>query len=213
MKKVFYLKTCDTCLKILKQFDLNGWEKREIKTQPITEEEIEEMYKISQSYEALFNKKSTQIKLQELDLKSMQEADFKELLMNHYTFLKRPVFVTDKEKAENLFNTIEKLPNTERLDEFKKQVIINSQDFISNKKDGNIGWIEIQKLDKNIQEKIKDKNTNDILIAPLENIGWQILLVADYKPAKEVSFEESKEFLTKLAKQQELMKKVDSLLK
>ena len=88
MKKVFYLKTCDTCLKILKQFDLNGWEKREIKTQPITEEEIEEMYKISQSYEALFNKKSTQIKLQELDLKSMQEADFKELLMNHYTFLK-----------------------------------------------------------------------------------------------------------------------------
>ena len=97
MKKVFYLKTCDTCLKILKQFDLNGWEKREIKTQPITEEEIEEMYKISQSYEALFNKKSTQIKLQELDLKSMQEADFKELLMNHYTFLKRPVFMTDKE--------------------------------------------------------------------------------------------------------------------
>lgn len=97
MKKVFYLKTCDTCLKILKQFDLNGWEKREIKTQPITEEEIEEMYKVSQSYEALFNKKSTQIKLQELDLKSMKEADFKELLMNHYTFLKRPVFVTDKE--------------------------------------------------------------------------------------------------------------------
>lgn len=97
MKKVFYLKTCDTCLKILKQFDLNDWEKREIKTQPITEEDIEEMYKVSQSYEALFNKKSTQIKLQELDLKSMQEADFKELLMNHYTFLKRPVFVTDKE--------------------------------------------------------------------------------------------------------------------
>lgn len=97
MKKVFYLKTCDTCLKILKQFDLNGWEKREIKTQPITEDEIEEMYKVSQSYEALFNKKSTQIKLQELDLKSMKEADFKELLMNHYTFLKRPVFVTDKE--------------------------------------------------------------------------------------------------------------------
>ena len=109
MKKVFYLKTCDTCLKILKQFDLNGWEKREIKTQPITEEEIEEMYKISQSYEALFNKKSTQIKLQELDLKSMQEADFKELLMNHYTFLKRPVFVTDKEifignDKENIYN-------------------------------------------------------------------------------------------------------------
>lgn len=123
------------------------------------------------------------------------------------------IFMTDKEKAENLFDTIEKLPKTERLTEFKKQVKINSQDFISNKKDGNIGWIEIQKLDKNVQEKIKDKNANDILIAPLENIGWQILIIADYKPVKEVSFEESKEFLTKLAKQQELIKKVDSLLK
>lgn len=97
MKKVFYLKTCDTCLKILKQFDLKSFTKREIKTEPITEEEIEEMYKISKSYEALFNKKSTQIKLQELDIKTLKEEDFKGLLLNHYTFLKRPVFLTDKE--------------------------------------------------------------------------------------------------------------------
>lgn len=95
MKKVYYLKTCDTCLKILKQFDLNGWTRREIKIEPITKEEVEEMYSLSKSYEALFNKKSTQIKLQELDLKSLQENDFKELLLDHYTFLKRPVFITD----------------------------------------------------------------------------------------------------------------------
>ncbi len=97
MKKVFYLKTCDTCLKILKQFDLQNWEKREIKTIPISKEEIDEMYQLTHSYEALFNKKSTQIKLQELDLKTLQEDDFKELLLNHYTFLKRPVFITDAE--------------------------------------------------------------------------------------------------------------------
>lgn len=97
MKKVFYLKTCDTCLKILKQFDLKDFTRREIKTEPITEEEIEDMYKISKSYEALFNKKSTQIKLQELDLKTLKEENFKELLLNHYTFLKRPVFLTNKE--------------------------------------------------------------------------------------------------------------------
>ena len=40
MQKVFYLKTCGTCTKILKQFDLNRWELREIKTEPITEEEL-----------------------------------------------------------------------------------------------------------------------------------------------------------------------------
>ncbi|WP_312749507.1 arsenate reductase family protein [Epilithonimonas hominis] len=97
MKKVFYLKTCDTCRKILGQYDTRNWELREIKTNPITEEEVEDMYKLSGSYEALFNKKSTQIKLQELDPKALQEKDYKELLLDHYTFLKRPVFLTDNE--------------------------------------------------------------------------------------------------------------------
>ncbi|WPO84005.1 ArsC/Spx/MgsR family protein [Chryseobacterium sp. JJR-5R] len=95
MKKVFYLNTCDTCRKILGQFNLTGWELREIKKEPITKEELEAMHSITQSYEALINKKSTQIKLRELDLKTLDENDFKEMLLDHYTFLKRPVFLTD----------------------------------------------------------------------------------------------------------------------
>lgn len=97
MKKVFYLNSCDTCRKILAKFDLRDWEMREIKKEPITVEEVEAMHKITNSYEDLFSKKSTQIKLRELDLKTMGEDDFKELLLDHYTFLKRPVFLTDTE--------------------------------------------------------------------------------------------------------------------
>ncbi|WP_162072878.1 arsenate reductase family protein [Chryseobacterium fistulae] len=97
MNKVFYLNTCDTCRKILAQFDLTDWEVREIKKEPITKEELAEMYKKTKSYEALFSKKSTQIKARGLDIKSLEEKDFKELLLDHYTFLKRPVFLTDKE--------------------------------------------------------------------------------------------------------------------
>ncbi|AZA57989.1 arsenate reductase family protein [Chryseobacterium shandongense] len=97
MKKVFYLNTCDTCRKILGQFNLKDWELREIKKEPITQAELEEMHNRAGSYEALFSKKSTQIKLRELDLKSLGEEEFKELLLDHYTFLKRPVFLTDKE--------------------------------------------------------------------------------------------------------------------
>ncbi|AZA54289.1 arsenate reductase family protein [Chryseobacterium sp. G0201] len=97
MKKVFYLNTCDTCRKILAQFSLKDWELREIKKEPITIEELEAMHKIAGSYEELFSKKSTQIKLRELDLKTLGEEDFKELLLDHYTFLRRPVFLTDKE--------------------------------------------------------------------------------------------------------------------
>ncbi|WP_370899747.1 arsenate reductase family protein [Chryseobacterium gossypii] len=97
MKKAFYLNTCDTCRKILGQFDLEGWELREIKKEPVTAEELEEMYKKTKSYEALFSKKSTQIKLRGIDVKSLGEKDFKKLLLDHYTFLKRPVFLTDHE--------------------------------------------------------------------------------------------------------------------
>ncbi|MBW7674022.1 arsenate reductase family protein [Chryseobacterium chendengshani] len=97
MKKVFYLNSCDTCRKILAKFDLRDWEMREIKKEPITKEEVEAMFKVTNSYEDLFSKKSTQIKLRELDLKTMGEDDFKELLLDHYTFLKRPVFLTDTE--------------------------------------------------------------------------------------------------------------------
>lgn len=97
MKKVFYLKTCDTCLKILKKYNLKDWELREIKINPITTEELEEMYKLAGSYEALFSKKSNQIKLREIDPKTLQEEDYKELILDHYTFLKRPVFMSDKE--------------------------------------------------------------------------------------------------------------------
>jgi len=43
----------------------------------------------------LFSKKSTQIKLRGLDVKALTENDFKDLLLDHYTFLKRPVFITD----------------------------------------------------------------------------------------------------------------------
>jgi arsenate reductase-like glutaredoxin family protein len=97
MKKVFYLKTCSTCTKILKQLDLSGWDLRELKAQNITEEELADMYALAHSYEALFSKKSTQIKARELNLKTLEEKDFKALILEHYSFLKRPVFLTQNE--------------------------------------------------------------------------------------------------------------------
>ena len=97
MKKVFYLKTCGTNKKIMTPLDLSDWELREIKSQPVTEAELEEMYDKTKSYEALFSKKSTQIKERGIDVSSLKEKDFKKLILDHYSFLKRPVFVTDKE--------------------------------------------------------------------------------------------------------------------
>ncbi len=78
-------------------FDLSDWELREIKTQPISDEELQEMYAQSKSYESLFSKKSQQIKILNIDVKNLTENDFKMLLLQHYSFLKRPVFLTENE--------------------------------------------------------------------------------------------------------------------
>lgn len=95
--KVFYLKTCSTCKRIMSEFDLTGWELRELKSQNITAEELQELYDLTQSYEALFSKKSSQIKAREMDVKILKEEDFKALILEHYSFLKRPVFVSGKD--------------------------------------------------------------------------------------------------------------------
>ena len=63
----------------------------------VTSEELQEMYKITGSNEALFSKKSTQIKAREIDVKTLKEEDFRDLILDHYSFLKRPVFLTEKE--------------------------------------------------------------------------------------------------------------------
>lgn len=116
MQKVFYLKTCGTCTKILKQFNLTDWNLREIKSEPLTEEELAQMYAKTQSYEALFSRRSTQIKARNIDVEALQENDFKDLILEHYSFLKRPVFLTDKE----IFVGSEK-KNVENLDLFFNQ--------------------------------------------------------------------------------------------
>lgn len=92
-KKVFYLKNCDTCRKILKSFDLDAWQLREIKTEPITPDELSEIKKFAGNYESVFSKKSTQIKARNIDVTKLTDGEMGNLILEHYSFLKRPVFL------------------------------------------------------------------------------------------------------------------------
>lgn len=94
MKKVYYLSTCDTCKRILKEVNLTSdFIKQDVKKEPLTEVHLEELRALSQSYESLFNKRAKLYKERDLKSKSLSEADYKNLLLEHYTFLKRPVFI------------------------------------------------------------------------------------------------------------------------
>lgn len=94
MNKIYYLASCDTCRKIIKSLPQNHNLKfHDIKQNPITLEELEEMHQLSGSYEALFSKKAQLYKSMDLKNKSLTEADFKKYILDHYTFLSRPVFI------------------------------------------------------------------------------------------------------------------------
>lgn len=92
--KIYYLASCDTCRKIIKSLPKNAnLEYHDIRQNPITEKELEEMYTISGSYEALFSKKAQLYKSMNLQHKSLTENDYKYYILYHYTFLSRPVFI------------------------------------------------------------------------------------------------------------------------
>jgi arsenate reductase len=86
----------------------------DIKQDPITVEELEEMHRLSGSYESLFSKKAQLYKSMDLKNKSLTEADFKNYILEHYTFLSRPVFIIDDKiyignSQQNILQVMKKL--------------------------------------------------------------------------------------------------------
>lgn len=94
MKKIYYLSTCNTCTRIINELNLSeGFQLQDIKTEPITNQQIEDMRALTDSYESLFSKRARLYKELGLKDKSLSEDDFKNYILEHYTFLKRPVIL------------------------------------------------------------------------------------------------------------------------
>ncbi len=92
MKKIYHLETCKTCQKILKELEpLDGIILREIKSKGITKDELEEMRALTDSYESLFSRRAILFRQRGLNDQDLGEEDYKNLILEHYTFLKRPV--------------------------------------------------------------------------------------------------------------------------
>lgn len=99
MKKIYHLANCTTCQAIIKETGIEkaGLEMQDIKTGKITPVQLDEMKALSGSYESLFSRRA--IKYRELGLKDqpLTEKDYRRLILEEYTFLKRPVVVLNKE--------------------------------------------------------------------------------------------------------------------
>lgn len=96
--KIYHLSTCNTCQRIIKE--LGGAEKftlQDIKTEKITPARLEEMRAKTDSYESLFSRRSRQYSARGLKNQELTEQDYRDLILEEYTFLKRPVVLIDDE--------------------------------------------------------------------------------------------------------------------
>ena len=96
MKKIYFLKTCNTCQRILKTLGLSDeFVLQNVKDIPISNFDLEHLKTLSGSYEVLFNKRAKLYISMGLKNKTLKDGDFKQLILEHYTFLKRPVLVIE----------------------------------------------------------------------------------------------------------------------
>ena len=98
MKKIYHLASCTTCQRIIKELEIgNDFDRQNIKTEPITEKQLDDMAAITGSYESLFSRRAMKYRALGLHEKQLSEKDYKDLILKEYTFLKRPVILIDDE--------------------------------------------------------------------------------------------------------------------
>ena len=96
MKKIYHLSTCSTCARIIKELNNGeGFELQNIKEEKITVDQIDEMAKMVGSYEALFSRRAMKYRALGLQNKELSEKDYRNYILEEYTFLKRPVIIID----------------------------------------------------------------------------------------------------------------------
>ena len=113
MRKVFHLSSCNTCQKILKETNAARiCELQDIKVHNIQPEELDWLASKVGSYEALFSRKALKFRAMRLHERTLTEGDYRRLILEEYTFLKRPVFIIDDHVfVGNLAKTVQAAKN------------------------------------------------------------------------------------------------------
>ena len=95
---MYHLANCTTCQAIIKEtkVDKKGFSMQDIKTEKITPVQLDEMKAMAGSYEALFSRRALKYKELGLKNKRLTEDDYRRLILEEYTFLKRPVTINGK---------------------------------------------------------------------------------------------------------------------
>jgi arsenate reductase len=100
MKKIYTIGHCTTSLALFEETGLDKLigEKfilQNIKFEKITPAQLDEMKKMVGTYEALFSRRAIKYKEWKLKDKELTEKDYRQYILDEYTFLKRPVIIME----------------------------------------------------------------------------------------------------------------------
>lgn len=99
-RKIYYLDTCQTCQRVIKEMGGGeDFEFQNIKQDKITPEQLDFLKEKIGSYEALFSKRAMKYRSMGLNTRVLTEEDYRQLMLEEYTFLKRPIVII----GENIF--------------------------------------------------------------------------------------------------------------
>jgi arsenate reductase len=104
---LYELPHCSTCQKAkayLQTQDVEFKSVRDIKTNPLSREEVEHLASLVGGPENLFSKRAIKYRERDLANQQLSSADLIRLMVEEYTFIKRPVIVRGN-KAISGFNT------------------------------------------------------------------------------------------------------------
>ncbi|MEL7219695.1 MAG: ArsC/Spx/MgsR family protein [Bacteroidota bacterium] len=92
--KIYHLSTCKTCQKVIAALNNGeGFELQDIKFNNISVEQLDALKEHVGSYEAMFSRRAMKYRSMGLADKELSESDYRQLILDEYTFLKRPVVV------------------------------------------------------------------------------------------------------------------------
>ena len=98
MRKIYHLASCSTCQRIIKELGgLEDFEQQNIKEEKMTADQLDDMKKKAGTYESLFSRRAMKYRGMGLHEKELSEKDYRKLILEEYTFLKRPVILIDDE--------------------------------------------------------------------------------------------------------------------
>ena len=99
MPTLYHLLSCNTCQRVRAALEplASDWTLRDIKSAPLNESELDRLAALAGGYAPLFSRRAQLYRQRNLKAQTLTEEDYRGLILEHYTFLSRPVVEVDGE--------------------------------------------------------------------------------------------------------------------